>query len=202
MPLEPGKSQAAFKHNVATEVQAGKPTKQAVAIAYSEKERTDDEMAEGYAPIKGTISSLAELNAANQRYNNQLEGETTFENTGDAEVNPSRQSKWRRAKMNYENTVNWPKGHSEAREMYRQAMVAYESGETSVADRFLEKADKLSKEFTESQKTADEHEGFAKLERSLAHEKGVNNPAAVAAAIGREKYGAKGMAEKAAAGRK
>lgn len=38
MPLEKGKSEAAFSHNVATEVKAGKPQKQAVAIAYSEKE--------------------------------------------------------------------------------------------------------------------------------------------------------------------
>ena len=34
MPLETGKSEAAFGHNVATEVAAGKPQKQAVAIAY------------------------------------------------------------------------------------------------------------------------------------------------------------------------
>lgn len=47
----------------------------------------------------------------------------------------------------------------------------------------------------------DEHEGFAKLEHSLAHKKGVSDPKAVAAAIGRKKYGAKGMAAKAAAGR-
>lgn len=37
MPLEKGKSEAAFSHNVSTEVKAGKPQKQAVAIAYSEK---------------------------------------------------------------------------------------------------------------------------------------------------------------------
>lgn len=37
MPLEKGKSKAAFSHNVSTEVKAGKPPKQAVAIAYSEK---------------------------------------------------------------------------------------------------------------------------------------------------------------------
>jgi hypothetical protein len=35
MPLEHGKSKNAFKHNVSTEVRAGKPVKQAVAIAYS-----------------------------------------------------------------------------------------------------------------------------------------------------------------------
>jgi len=47
----------------------------------------------------------------------------------------------------------------------------------------------------------DEHEGFQKLERSLAHEKGVTDPAALAASIGRKKYGAAGMAAKSAAGR-
>lgn len=37
MPLESGKSKAAFSRNVATEKNAGKPTAQAVAIAYSKK---------------------------------------------------------------------------------------------------------------------------------------------------------------------
>jgi len=35
--LEKGKSQAAFSHNVATEIKAGKPPKQAEAIAYATK---------------------------------------------------------------------------------------------------------------------------------------------------------------------
>lgn len=37
MPLQSGSSKAAFSHNVAAEVKAGKPQKQAVAIAYSKK---------------------------------------------------------------------------------------------------------------------------------------------------------------------
>ena len=37
MPLEHSKSKAAFKHNVEAEMNAGKPQKQAVAIAYSVK---------------------------------------------------------------------------------------------------------------------------------------------------------------------
>ena len=37
MPLETGKSKAAFSHNVAAEINSGRPKKQAVAIAYSEK---------------------------------------------------------------------------------------------------------------------------------------------------------------------
>jgi 8-oxo-dGTP pyrophosphatase MutT (NUDIX family) len=43
MPLESGKSKEAFEHNIKTEIEAGKPQKQAVAIAYSKK-RGDCEM--------------------------------------------------------------------------------------------------------------------------------------------------------------
>jgi len=37
MPLQKSKSEKAFKENIKAEVKAGKPVKQAVAIAYSEK---------------------------------------------------------------------------------------------------------------------------------------------------------------------
>lgn len=43
---------------------------------------------------------------------------------------------------------------------------------------------------------------FAKLEKSIAKKGNVSDPAAVAAAIGRKKYGAKKMASMAAKGRK
>lgn len=43
---------------------------------------------------------------------------------------------------------------------------------------------------------------FQKLERSIAARGDVRDPAAVAASIGRKKYGAKKMAKLAAAGRK
>lgn len=42
---------------------------------------------------------------------------------------------------------------------------------------------------------------FQKLKDKLAHEPGVRNPGAVAAAIGRKKYGAKKMASMSAKGR-
>jgi hypothetical protein len=35
MPLKPGKSQKAISANIRTEMHAGKPQKQAIAIAYS-----------------------------------------------------------------------------------------------------------------------------------------------------------------------
>jgi len=39
MPLKSGKSKKAFSYNVAAEMNAGKPQKQAVAIAYSVKRK-------------------------------------------------------------------------------------------------------------------------------------------------------------------
>lgn len=44
--------------------------------------------------------------------------------------------------------------------------------------------------------------GFRKMTRKLAARKGVTNAKALAAYIGRKKYGKAGMAKKAAAGRK
>lgn len=46
------------------------------------------------------------------------------------------------------------------------------------------------------------HLGFAKLKAALAAKSTVSDPAALAAAIGRQKYGQAGMAKLAAAGRK
>lgn len=40
MPLARGKSKSTFSQNVSTEVKAGKPVKQAVAIAYSVKNKS------------------------------------------------------------------------------------------------------------------------------------------------------------------
>jgi hypothetical protein len=40
VPLESGKSKKTISKNIATEMRAGKPQKQAVAIAYSEARRT------------------------------------------------------------------------------------------------------------------------------------------------------------------
>ncbi len=40
MPLKKSKSKAAFKENIRAEVRAGKPIKQAVAIAYSVKRKS------------------------------------------------------------------------------------------------------------------------------------------------------------------
>jgi hypothetical protein len=58
MPLLKSKSEKAFKKNIATEVKAGKPVKQAVAIAYSTKRAAPKKMADGgMASLGGMTSS-------------------------------------------------------------------------------------------------------------------------------------------------
>lgn len=57
MPLATGKSKAAFSKNVRTEIAAGKPTKQAVAIAYSERgDDCDLELDEELDEVDGDCS--------------------------------------------------------------------------------------------------------------------------------------------------
>jgi hypothetical protein len=48
--LQPGSSKAAFQHNVKTEIEASKPQKQAVAIAYSKQRETHDNWEESKHP--------------------------------------------------------------------------------------------------------------------------------------------------------
>lgn len=43
MPLQGGKSKAAFSNNIKTEIAAGKPQKQAVAIAFSERRKSHNQ---------------------------------------------------------------------------------------------------------------------------------------------------------------
>ena len=47
MPLIKSKSPEAFRKNVKAEIKAGKPVKQAVAIAYSEKRAAQKPMSKG-----------------------------------------------------------------------------------------------------------------------------------------------------------
>ena len=57
MPLEKSTSKEAFEHNIKAEVAAGKPDKQAVAIAYSEKREArhmDSESKETHSPYHHT----------------------------------------------------------------------------------------------------------------------------------------------------
>lgn len=64
MPLLKSRSKKAFAHNIKAEIEAGKPQKQAVAIAYSEKRRAH-KMAEG-GEVEGP-SSIAEAIRAKRK---------------------------------------------------------------------------------------------------------------------------------------
>lgn len=55
MPLASGSSREAFSKNVATEVAAGKPQKQAVAIAYAQERKSDVEVLRECADALDTL---------------------------------------------------------------------------------------------------------------------------------------------------
>lgn len=58
MPLSTGTSKAAFNKNVKTEVAAGKPVKQAVAIAYAQKRKNK---AKDCDDIPSMVSRLVDI---------------------------------------------------------------------------------------------------------------------------------------------
>lgn len=89
----------------------------------------------------------------------------------------------------------------------RAAMGAAASGNSTlgipkkVGKEFIDadKGGKLPETKKASEPMEKEHLGFDKLKNKLAHKPGISDPGAVAAKIGQEKYGKKGMEEKAAA---
>jgi hypothetical protein len=68
MPLKHSKTPAAFKKNVETEIEHGKPQKQAVAIAYSEKAKAEHKkhVASG-GPVDGCEMCEGGQTAANEK---------------------------------------------------------------------------------------------------------------------------------------
>lgn len=73
MPLEQGKSEAALKQNIATEVKAGKDPKQAAAIAYSVQAK-DAYVAEAVSVMPESVSP-ATMNEQNRKYWKNAGGE-------------------------------------------------------------------------------------------------------------------------------
>lgn len=59
MPLSSGKSAAAFSHNVEVEIAAGKPQKQAVAIAYSKQRGASDDAVQAAADLAAVTAPKA-----------------------------------------------------------------------------------------------------------------------------------------------
>lgn len=70
MPLESGKSKEAFSHNVSTEVKAGNPQKQAVAIAYS-KARGDSSNVAALDPVK-LDACISKMDSIAKRFDKRL----------------------------------------------------------------------------------------------------------------------------------
>ena len=68
MPLEEGTSQEAFEHNVKAEIAAGKPQKQAVAIAYSEKREAEGRDSDDVVMTAPATLTLAEINNRNKQF--------------------------------------------------------------------------------------------------------------------------------------
>lgn len=69
MPLKQGSSQATISQNIATEVRAGKPQKQAEAIAESSARRSKDEIGEYASTHVGPPGlTVAQVQRKNQEY--------------------------------------------------------------------------------------------------------------------------------------
>jgi len=90
----PGKSRKAFSKNVETEMDAGKPQKQSLAIAYSVKNRSPKrkKMADGGAASSGTIGS----HDSDSDYKSKMDDASKWEKEGkESEVNhPSLKQMW------------------------------------------------------------------------------------------------------------
>lgn len=72
MPLHHGKGKKAFSENVKTEMDAGKPQDQAVAIAYSEKRKAEHKAKGGL--IGGHERPIAKMMAEHRDHSEPKEG--------------------------------------------------------------------------------------------------------------------------------
>ena len=69
MPLEVGKSEAVISHNIATERHAGKPEKQAVAIAFHQAgEDEDKHLSQDASESIPVGMTQAQINEKNRTY--------------------------------------------------------------------------------------------------------------------------------------
>jgi Uncharacterized protein conserved in bacteria (DUF2213) len=74
MPLSSGKSAKAFSHNVEVEMAAGKPQKQAIAIAYSKKRGASDDLAAARSELKEAMAAGRKETGHQKKAEGELSG--------------------------------------------------------------------------------------------------------------------------------
>jgi hypothetical protein len=159
MPLMKGKSKAAFSHNVAAEMHAGKPQKQSLAIAYAVKRRMAHKAKGGQVEHYPTDNSGNYMGHPEPSHSAHSGHPMGYAHGGKIKEYPHK------GQMGQESVPMPSEGRDPAE--------------------YMAEGGKLPKLGTGAR--------FSKLEHSLAHKPGIHNPAAVAASIGRKKFGAKKM---------
>ena len=153
MPLMQGKSKNAFEHNIKTEMAAGKPQKQSLAIAYATKRHAmKKKMAKGGMYDEGGQVSQDDRSQDQNGKGPYMDPEAAKQMEAGATQSGWQPGEW---KKNLKAGLGFAEGG---------------------------KVPKLGT-----------GKRFDKLEHSLSHEKGIHDPAALAASIGRKKYGEKKM---------
>ena len=118
MPLENGKSQAVVSRNIATEVSAGKPVNQAVAIAYS-KARGDENVS-WHDRLDGLVSAC---DALVKRCDAAVQSSDLMRNDSEEDLWDAME----RAEKEYHLARETGKDLSGARARYQAAIKAYEA---------------------------------------------------------------------------
>ena len=118
MPLETGSSQATISKNIATEVRAGKPVKQAAAIAYSKAR--GDENASWHERLDSLVSAC---NTLVKRCDAAVQSHDLMRNDSEEDL----WDKMERAEKEYHLARETGKDLSGARARYQAAIKAYEA---------------------------------------------------------------------------
>ena len=265
MPLKPGSSEETVSKNIATEVNAGKPQKQAEAIALSNARKTAHD-AEGkgnpnhaangqFASSGGSKAPISKSTGRPERpsiavpsksfpnvtnygepKNTDYTNKEKFEAQHKKMYPSASQSDIDTAHKNYVQSQQKPQGYANVGHKgfsqfterngkfksgsgnYPSLLTQSRQDESGLHDLYVKNSEgkyekhstgkkpddlitNFKKEHDSKKEAKDEELGFSKLEHKIAAKGNVSDPAAVAASIGREKYGQKEMTDKSVKGR-